>query len=154
MSGMQPMVQRSSLITGHELAVGDYCVIATLYEDGEWINTVRTCQTIEEPEPPRIQYTSIRYNDYHMVHYVDTYVVNMVFGNNYTLDVQLVNDTTDHVMISENDTINASFLNSDIIHNLLVLKLDFTVQLLSYTKMAYLSMNKLDVDTLLKEMLQ
>ena len=96
---------------GHELAVGDYCVIATLYEDGEWINTVRTCQTIEEPEPPRIQYTSIRYNDYHMIHYVDTYVVNMVFGNNYTLDVQLVNDTTDHVMISENDTINASFLN-------------------------------------------
>ena len=96
---------------GHELAVGDYCVIATLYEDGEWINTVRTCQTIEEPEPPRIQYTAIRYNDYHMVHYVDTYVVNMVFGNNYTLDVQLVNDTTDHVMISENDTINASFLN-------------------------------------------
>ena len=96
---------------GNELAVGDYCVIATLYEDGEWINTVRTCQTIEEPEPPRIQYTAIRYNDYHMVHYVDTYVVNMVFGNNYTLDVQLVNDTTDHVMISENDTINASFLN-------------------------------------------
>ena len=46
-----------------------------------------------------------------MVHYVDTYVVNMVFGNNYTLDVQLVNDTTGHVMISENDTINASFLN-------------------------------------------
>ena len=96
---------------GNELAVGDYCVIATLYEDGEWINTVRTCQTIEEPEPPRIQYTSIRYNDYHMVHYVDTYVVNMVFGNNYTLDVQLVNHTTYHVMISENDTINASFLN-------------------------------------------
>ena len=96
---------------GHELAVGDYCVIATLYEDGEWINTVRTCQTIEEPEPPRIHYTSIRYNDYHMNHYVETWVVNMVFGNNYTLDVQLVNDTTDHVMISENDTINASFLN-------------------------------------------
>lgn len=97
--------------SGHELAVGDYCVIATLYENGEWINTVRTCQTIEEPEPPRIQYTSIRYNDYHMVHYVDTYVVNMVFGNNYTLEVQLVNNTTGHVMISENDTINASFLN-------------------------------------------
>ena len=96
---------------GHELAVGDYCVIATLYEDGEWINTVRTCQTIEEPEPPRIHYTSIRYNDYHMNHYVETWVVNMVFGNNYTLDVQLVNDTTDHVMISENDTINANFLN-------------------------------------------
>ena len=26
---------------GHELSVGDYCVIASLYEDGEWINTVR-----------------------------------------------------------------------------------------------------------------
>ena len=97
--------------SGHELSVGDYCVIATLYEDGEWINTVRTCQTIEEPEPPRIQYTSIRYNDYHVNHYVDTYVVNMVFGNNYTLEVQLVNNTTGHVIISENDPINASFLN-------------------------------------------
>ena len=96
---------------GHELAVGDYCVIATLYEDGEWINTVRTCQTIEEPEPPRIHYTSIRYNDYHMDHYVETWVVNMVFGKNYTLEVQLVNDTTGDVIISENDTINASFLN-------------------------------------------
>lgn len=96
---------------GHELAVGDYCVIATLYEDGEWINTVRTCQTIEEPEPPRIHYTSIRYNDYHMHHYVDTWVVNMVFGKNYTLEVQLVNNTTGDVIISENDTINASFLN-------------------------------------------
>ncbi|MGB2236288.1 MAG: hypothetical protein ACPH4H_01650 [Candidatus Poseidoniaceae archaeon] len=96
---------------GHELAVGDYCVIATLYEDGEWINTVRTCQTIEEPEPPRIHYTSIRYNDYHMNHYVETWVVNMVFGKNYTLEVQLVNNTTGDVIISENDTINASFLN-------------------------------------------
>jgi len=97
--------------SGHELAVGNYCVIATLYEDGEWINTVRTCQTIEEPEPPKIQYTSIRYNDYNINHYVDTYVVNMVFGNNYTLEVQLVNNTTGHVIFSENDTINASFLN-------------------------------------------
>ena len=96
---------------GHELTVGDYCVIATLYEDGEWINTVRTCQTIEEPEPPKIQFTAIRYNDYHMDHYVDTSVVNMVFGHNYTLEVELVNNSTGHVMISENDTINASFLN-------------------------------------------
>ena len=96
---------------GHELSVGDYCVIASLYEDGEWINTVRRCHTIEEPEPPRIQFTYIRYNDYHMNHYVDTSVVNMVFGNNYTLDVQLVNNSTGHVMVHENETINAIYLN-------------------------------------------
>ena len=86
-------------------------VIASLYEDGEWINTVRRCHTIEEPEPPRIQFTYLRYNDYHINHYVDTSVVNMVFGNNYTLDVQLVNNSTGYVMVHESDTINASYLN-------------------------------------------
>ncbi|MFL2981879.1 MAG: hypothetical protein ACJZ4V_03050 [Candidatus Poseidoniaceae archaeon] len=93
------------------LSVGDYCIIASLYEDGEWINSVRSCITIEEPEPPRIQFLSIRYNDYLINHYVETSVRNMVFGKSYTLNVELVNNSTGYVIMSENDTINASYLN-------------------------------------------
>lgn len=93
------------------LSIGDYCVIASLYEDGEWINTVRSCRTIEEPEDPQIQFSYTRYNEYDISYYVDTSVVNMVFGKSYTLDVELINNTTGYVIMSQNDTINASFLN-------------------------------------------
>ena len=96
---------------GHELSVGDYCVIASLYEDGEWVNTIRTCQTIEELEPPHIDRTYVAYKTYEMLHYARAGVANMVYGNNYTLDVQLVNNTTGDVMASFSKTIiNASSL--------------------------------------------
>ena len=93
------------------LSVGDYCIIASLYEDGEWINSVRSCRTIEEPDPPEIQFTYIRYNEYSINYYVDTSVINMVFGKSYTLDVELVNNSTGYEIMSQNDTINASYLN-------------------------------------------
>lgn len=93
------------------LSIGSYCAIASLYENGEWVNTVRTCREIEEPEPTQIQFTYLRYHDYDITYYVDTSVTNMVIGKAYSLEVELVNDSTGYVIMSVNDTINATYLN-------------------------------------------
>ena len=91
------------------LTVGSYCVISNMYENGTWIDSERTCRIIEEPEPAKISYTTLKFNDYHIEHYVETRAVNLWPGKTYGLEVELINETSGQVIISTNDTRNVTY---------------------------------------------
>ena len=99
---------RTLQYTNLNLSVGDYCMIVNMYEDGNWIDTVRTCETVEEPDPPAIHYTVLRYDEYDIEYFVETKAKNLVVGKTYTLDVELVNNTTGYQILRDVDTINAA----------------------------------------------
>ena len=99
---------RTLQYTNLNLSVGDYCMIVNMYEDGNWIDTVRTCETVEEPDPPAIHYTVLRYDEYDIEYFVETKAKNLVVGKTYTLDVQLINNTTGYQILRDVDTINAA----------------------------------------------